>query len=63
MNESVEPFHPARLSYEDIRLEAEKFLNEYHPAGTTPVPIAEIIEFDLSIDIIPRRWSPRGGQR
>jgi hypothetical protein len=38
MSEFVEPFRPARLSYEDIRVRAEVFLNEYHPARTIPDP-------------------------
>lgn len=53
MSEFVEPFRPAHLSYDDIRVRAEVFLSDYHPARTIPVPIAEIIEFDLSMDIIP----------
>lgn len=53
MSESAEPFRTSRLSYEDIRAHAERFLDKYHANRTIPVPIAEIVEFDLSMDIIP----------
>lgn len=53
MTEPAERFRPAHLSYEDIRSRAEEFLDEYHESRTIPVPIAEIIEFDLSMEIIP----------
>lgn len=52
MNES-EPFRTARLSYDDIRALAERFLDKYHASRAIPVPIAEIVEFDLAMDIIP----------
>jgi Zn-dependent peptidase ImmA (M78 family) len=37
----------------DIRESAHEFLREYHPDNTIPVPIEEIIEFGLRLDIIP----------
>jgi hypothetical protein len=40
-------------SYEDLRRKADEFLAKYHPAGTIPVPIEEIIEFQFRIDIVP----------
>lgn len=40
-------------SYEDLRREADKFLGEYHPAGTIPVPIEQIVEFQFRVDIVP----------
>ena len=43
------PYH----SYEDLRRQADAFLAKHHPAGTIPVPIEEIVEFQLSIDIVP----------
>lgn len=43
------PYH----SYEDVRGQADAFLAKHHPAGTIPVPIEEIVEFQLSIDIVP----------
>lgn len=32
---------------------AEDFLKKYHPQDTYPIPIEEIAEFQLKIDIIP----------
>jgi hypothetical protein len=48
-----EVFHVPYLSYEDIRHAADTFLRQYHASGTVPVPIEEIIEFQLQIDIVP----------
>lgn len=36
-----------------IRESALGFLKRYHPKDTIPVPIEEIVEFDLELDIIP----------
>lgn len=47
------PFSPAILSYLDVRSEAERFLTEYHGSRTIPIPIEEIVEFDLSMDVVP----------
>lgn len=47
------PFSPPILSYEDINTYAEDFLRNHNPDNTLPVPIEEIIEFDLSLDIVP----------
>lgn len=44
---------PPILSYDDLRPRAGDFLRTHHPAGTIPVPIEEIIEFQLGMDIIP----------
>ena len=41
------------LSYNKIALLAKNFLNTYHSSDTIPIPIEEIIEFQLGIDIIP----------
>ena len=41
------------LNYEAIRSSANSFLEKYHPEKTIPVPIEDIIEFDLHIDIVP----------
>ena len=46
-------FRPEFLTYNDVRTEADRFLREYHPQSTYPVPIEEIVEFDLSMDVIP----------
>jgi hypothetical protein len=44
---------PPILSYRDLRRRAGDFLRTYHPAGTIPVPIEEIVEFRYRMDIIP----------
>jgi hypothetical protein len=49
----AEEIKAPHYSYEDLRRQADGFLNEYHPAGTVPVPIEEIIEFQFRIDIVP----------
>jgi len=41
------------LPYEKIAEEALNFLVKYHPEITIPIPIDEIIELDLGIDIVP----------
>jgi len=43
---------PSR-SYQDLRTVAANFLTEYHPVGSIPVPIEEIVEFKFHLDIIP----------
>ncbi|MFQ5881781.1 MAG: ImmA/IrrE family metallo-endopeptidase [Candidatus Methylomirabilales bacterium] len=45
--------HPPFLSYDALRRRARDFLQTYHPSGTIPVPIEEIVEFEYEIDIIP----------
>jgi Zn-dependent peptidase ImmA (M78 family) len=47
------PFHPAVLSYDDLRRHAEEFLDEFHEERTLPVPIEEIVEFDFELQVIP----------
>ncbi|MHC4404727.1 MAG: ImmA/IrrE family metallo-endopeptidase [Planctomycetota bacterium] len=50
MSEEVKaPFY----SYEDLRRKANAFLVQHHPDGTIPVPIEEIVEFQLDMDIVP----------
>ena len=41
------------ISYEEIRNHVNDFLNKYHPSRKIPIPIEEIIEFQMGIDIIP----------
>jgi hypothetical protein len=41
------------LSHDALRRAAANFLLEYHVAGTIPVPIEEIVEFQLGFDIVP----------
>jgi Zn-dependent peptidase ImmA (M78 family) len=43
------PFLPAKR----IRQIADEFLAKYHPSRAIPVPIEEIVEFSLDIDIVP----------
>lgn len=40
-------------NHNDIFKEAQKFLDKYHPQDTYPLPIEEIAEFHLKLDIIP----------
>jgi hypothetical protein len=40
-------------SYEQIRNHANAFLAKYNPTGVIPVPIEEIAEFSLHLNIIP----------
>ncbi|ODS34252.1 MAG: hypothetical protein SCARUB_00626 [Candidatus Scalindua rubra] len=41
------------ISYEGIRNSADNFLKQYHPSRDIPIPIEEIIEFQMRKDIIP----------
>lgn len=41
------------LSYEQIRLQADNFLAQYNQSQKIPVPIEEIVEFSLGLNIIP----------
>ena len=41
------------LSNEEIRREADLFLDRYHPTAEIPVPIEDIIELNLGIEILP----------
>ena len=47
------PFTPPILSFEDINTHAENFLKDHKAGNKIPVPIEEIIEFDLHLDIVP----------
>lgn len=40
-------------SYEDLRKKADDFLRTYNPSGAIPIPIEEIVEFELNINIVP----------
>ncbi len=40
-------------NYDYIKKIARNFLKKYHPQDTYPIPIEEIVEFKLNIDIIP----------
>jgi len=41
------------IGYERIRASADEFLARYHPSRTVPIPIEEIVEFALKINIVP----------
>ncbi len=41
------------LSHEQLRKRAAEFQLRYHPSGTIPVPIEEIIDVQLKLDIVP----------
>ena len=47
-------------SYDELRAIAERFLAEHHPELTIPIPIEEIIEFQLELDIIPTPGLSKG---
>ncbi len=44
---------PDKLSFTEIRMLADEFRNKYCPDNEFPVPIEEIVEFDLGIEIRP----------
>jgi len=41
------------LSYANLASRAEAFLNRYHPSREIPIPVEEIIDVDLQIEIMP----------
>ena len=41
------------LSYQQISQRAEEFLLTYHSSKELPVPVEEIVEFKLGVDIVP----------
>jgi len=41
------------FSYEDLRKRADSFLAKHHPSRKIPVPIEEIVELQMGINIIP----------
>lgn len=47
------PVRYPRYSYGQIQAEAAAFLTKHHASSTIPVPIEEIVEFQLRIDIVP----------
>lgn len=44
---------PSKLTYPEIWEAARDFLERHHPPGDAPVPIEEIVEFDLGLELIP----------
>ncbi len=49
MTKIIVPFR----DHDRIKKIAEDFLKKYHPGSSCPIPIEEIIEFKLKLDIIP----------
>jgi hypothetical protein len=49
----IKEFKAKWLSKDYLNFVASKFLKEYNPSNVIPVPIEEIIEFGLKMDIIP----------
>ena len=47
-------FQPIFKTTDQINAEAESFLKKYHPSKSIPIPVEEIIDLQLQIDIIPR---------
>ena len=47
------PLEIGYITNGDIRQRAEDFLAEYHPSGEVPIPILEIVEFDMGIEMFP----------
>jgi hypothetical protein len=45
----VAPFLP----YDKLREVADRFLKTHHSSGEIPIPIEEIVEFQLGLDIVP----------
>jgi Zn-dependent peptidase ImmA (M78 family) len=43
------------LKYSEIEELAERFLKEHHPERTLPVPIDDIVELSLQIQIVPHK--------
>lgn len=41
------------LPYDKLRQLAKQFLNAHHPSGGIPIPVEEIVEFKLGLDIVP----------
>lgn len=46
-------FQARWITKEEINSVATRFLKEYHPSNSIPIPIEQIIEFNLGMDVIP----------
>ena len=54
---SNEKIKPKWLSWSEVRSLAEEFRGKYlNPPDIIPVPIEEIVEFDLGIEVIPKAF-------
>jgi len=50
---ALEQYPPAYVPPQQLEEAAQGFLREYNATGTLPVPIEEIVEFDLKMNIVP----------
>ena len=41
------------LSEDKLRSQADSFLSRYHPSRSIPIPIEDIIDLGLKLDIVP----------
>ena len=48
------------LSEDKLRTHADSFLSRYHPSRSIPIPIEEIIDLALKVDIVPTPGLKRG---
>lgn len=46
-------YSPLRLTYEQVRGIVDEHLDDWHPKGGMPVPIEDIVDCELKIDIVP----------
>ena len=46
-------FRAPYLPYSKIREKVNTFLSTYHPTNEIPIPVEQIIEFQLNMDIVP----------
>jgi hypothetical protein len=47
------PLSVRRYTFRELSGVAGDFLSQHHPSGELPVPIEEIVEFELELDIVP----------
>jgi len=47
------PIEAPYFSYEQLREQADGFLDRYHHSRVIPVPIEEIVEFSMGLDVVP----------
>jgi len=50
---AISPIIVPRLSYERIASHAEAFITKHHPSREIPVPVEDIIDVQMRIDIVP----------
>ena len=47
------PLNVPHVTYNQLRAAAEAFLKRYHASRKIPIPIEQIIEFQMGLDIVP----------